>query len=97
MESAATAVIGIVLYCIFFYYTVMQSVKANGVPSLGRPGIPALVDQAESSLFQSIHLKPAHGLCHLLPPTVQHAYGLRPRSHNYDLPGRQNLYTTCIN
>jgi len=66
--------------------TVIQSVKANGIPSRERPRIAALVDQAEASLFQSIHQNSAHVLRHLLPPTVQHAYGLRPRPHNYVLP-----------
>jgi len=32
--------------------TVIQSVKANGVLPVDAPGIPALVDQAEASLFQ---------------------------------------------
>src|SRR6218665_3802233 len=68
--------------------TVIQSVKANGVPSVDAHGIPALVDQAEASLFQSIHQNPAHVLRHLLPPTVQHEYGLRPRPHNYVVPPR---------
>src|SRR6218665_3551014 len=47
-------------------------------------GIAALVHQAEASLFQSIHLNPAH--VHLLPPTVRHANGLCPRPHKYVLP-----------
>jgi len=29
---------------------------------------------------------PAHVLYHLLPPTVQHHFGLHPRPHNYVLP-----------
>src|SRR6218665_3533444 len=52
--------------------------------------IPALVDQAEAGLFRSIHLNPAHVLRHLLPPTVQHAYRLRPRPHNYVLPPKDD-------
>ena len=66
------------------------------------PSIPTLVDQAKASLFRSIHLNPAHVLCHLLPPTVQHAYDLRLRPHNYVLPPKdrttRTLYpTTFIN
>jgi len=51
-------------------------------------GIAALVDQAEASLFQSIHLNLAH--VHLLPPTVRHANGLCPRPHNYVLPPKDD-------
>jgi len=59
------------------------------------PGTLALVERADDMLFQSIQQNPAHVRHHLLPPTVKHRYGLRPRPHNYVLPPgrRQKLYT----
>src|SRR6218665_98803 len=48
----------------------------------------------------SVHLKsclcyPVIVLSRSEDPTVQHAYGLHPRPHNYVLPqGRQKLYTS---
>jgi len=59
--------------------------RSFGLPPHGRPGIPA-----EAGLFRSINLNPAHVLRHLLPPTVQHAYGLCPRPHSYVLPPKDN-------
>src|SRR6218665_569296 len=64
--------------------------KRMGYLPADAPGILALVDQAEASLFRSIPLNPAHVLRHLLPPTVQHANGLRPRPHNYVLPPKDD-------
>jgi len=41
--------------------------KRMGYIPMDTPGIPALVDQAEASLFQSILQNPAHVLRYLLP------------------------------
>src|SRR6218665_796503 len=77
--------------------------KRMGYLPMGDLGIPALFYQAKASLYQSIHQNPAHVLRHLLPPTVQHVYGLCPRLHNYVLPLRplrmtKTLYLAiCIN
>src|SRR6218665_4001945 len=49
------------------------------------PGALALVERADNRFFRSIQQNPVHVFNHLLPPTVQHRYGLRPRPHNYIL------------
>src|SRR6218665_4167539 len=66
---------------------VIQWAKANGCRPTDAPSIPALVDQAEASLFRSIHLNTAHVLRH---PTVQLVYGLCPTPHNYVLPPKDD-------
>src|SRR6218665_2394424 len=54
------------------------------------PGTVALMDRAADRLFRSIQQNPAHVLFQLLPPTVQHRYGLRPRPHNYVRPPKDD-------
>lgn len=54
------------------------------------PSPQTLAEQADDLLFKDVRSSPYHVLYNLLPPTQHISYNLRPRSHNFSLPNKDD-------
>ena len=54
------------------------------------PNIDQLCAAREQKLFKDILANPSHVLHQFLPPPTTHAYNLRTRAHNRQLPAKNN-------
>ena len=66
--------------------SVLNRAKKRGLCDPAAPPLEEICAKLDSDLFQTVTLSQTHALHHLLPPLKSHAYHMRPRPHDRQLP-----------
>jgi hypothetical protein len=68
----------------------VNRMKRRGFLPEDSPGASTMAEEADDTLFKAIQQNPNHVLRKLFPTTRRNCYSLRPRTHNFNLPLKDN-------